>query len=61
MKTNKYLYLWVVQGFYAIGWEDLTCSEIWIEARNDLKSYRANEKGTFRMIKRREVRTWVKK
>ena len=40
-KTNKYLYLWVVQGNYSgHGWEDLAESESYKEARYNLKEYR---------------------
>ena len=52
---NKYDYLWVVQGYYACGWEDLTAGS-WREARIDLKAYRANEKGIFRVIQRRVLK-----
>jgi len=55
VKKNKYVYLHVVQGMYEFGWEDLTQSESWSEARDDLKAYRNNEAGSFRMIKRREL------
>ena len=55
--TKKYNYLWIVQGFYSgYGWEDLTASELWIEAKSDLKAYKENEPGIFRLIQRREVR-----
>jgi hypothetical protein len=53
---NKYSYLWIVQGFYN-AWEDLTASESWLEAKTDLKAYRDNEKGVFRLIQRRELNT----
>lgn len=55
MKAKKYTYLWVVQGFYQC-WEDLTCSEIYRESQLDLKAYRENEQGLFRLIQRREVK-----
>lgn len=54
MRCKKYTYLWIVQGFYQ-GWEDLTASEIWREAKLNLKEYRENEKGLFRLIQRREL------
>lgn len=50
----KYNYFWVVQGFYG-RWEDL-CAGTWREARIDLKAYRENEKGIFRIIQRRELK-----
>lgn len=56
MKKNKFLYLFVVQGYYPpYGWEDLTQSENRAEARADLNAYRENEPGAFRLIKRREL------
>lgn len=51
---NKYEYLYVVQGHYSYGWEDLTCSEDRKEANDNLKDYRDNENSPHRMIKRRE-------
>lgn len=54
-KQNKFTYLFVVQGFYSQGWEDLTQSENHTEARADLKAYRENEPGAFRIIQRREL------
>ena len=55
MRKNKYIYLYVVQGFYQFGYEDLSQSESYKESKNDLKAYRENERGIFRMIKRREL------
>ena len=57
MKKNKFVYLFVVQGYYDsyYGWEDLTQSEDYKEARNNLKDYRDNEPGPHRLIKRREL------
>lgn len=54
-KQNKYLYLYVVQGNYGYGWEDLTQSESWREARDDLKAYRQNDPHPHRIIERREL------
>ena len=56
---NKYEYLFIVQGKYGFhGWEDLTASESWKEARDDLKAYLLNEGkiATFRLIKRRVLK-----
>jgi len=53
MKNNKYLYLYILQGFYALGWEDLTASESLPEAEQDKKDYVENERGSYRIIKRR--------
>lgn len=45
-------YEYTVQGFYAHGWEDLTTEETRKEALEQVKCYRKNEGGTYR-IKRR--------
>ncbi len=55
MKINKYLYYYVLQGHYGYGWEDLTQSENYKEIKNDLKAYRENERGDYRIISRREL------
>lgn len=56
MKTaNKYSYLFVLQGFYSYGWEDLTASENRKEVKQNLKEYRENEGGIYRIIQRREI------
>lgn len=52
---NKYIYLHVLQGNYGYGWEDLTASENRREVRTDLKAYRENEGGNYRIIQRREL------
>lgn len=56
-KINKYLYLFVVQGYYNYyGWEDVCQSEDRKESRANLKDYRINEpQYSHRMIKRREL------
>jgi hypothetical protein len=55
-KTPKYIYLFVVQGHYGCGWEDVCASEVRREARENLKEYRDNEtQYPHRMIKRREA------
>jgi hypothetical protein len=54
-KTNKYTYLFVVQGHYGCGWEDVTESEVRKEARDNLKDYRDNCRYPHRMIQRREL------
>ena len=51
---NKYEYLWIVQGKYSQGWEDLTAGN-YKEAKEDLKAYRENEQGLFRIIQRRTL------
>jgi len=54
---NKYCYLYVLQGDYGYGhgWEDLTASERYREVRQNLREYRENEGGTYRIIQRREL------
>lgn len=44
---------YVVQGYYSQGWEDLTASTDYREARADLKAYRENAPEPVRLIKRR--------
>lgn len=61
--ANKYIYLYILQGHYALGWEDLSMSlrtrEGRREIRQDLKDYQVNEGGTYRIVKRRELnRAW---
>jgi hypothetical protein len=54
-KTNKYEYLFVLQGNYGQGWEDLCASESSNEVRQNRKEYRENEGGNYRIIQRREA------
>lgn len=57
-RVNKYLYLWVVQGYYSdlYKWEDLCASESITEAMSDKKEYRlAEPQYPHRMIQRREL------
>ena len=58
---NKYTYLKVIQKDYGFGFEDLTAYEVDSrgygsrkEILEDLKAYRENEGGYFRVIFRRE-------
>ena len=45
---------YIVQGNYGYGWDDLTASDSYGEAKQDLKDYRENEKNaTHRLITRR--------
>lgn len=54
MKTkNKYQYLYILQGYYSYGWEDLTVSEIYKEVEQNKKEYQENECGHYRIIQRR--------
>ena len=68
MKTNKYSYLYVLQGFYSMGWEDLSAEEItkenpswkaWKAAKQTKKDYVENEGGNYRIIKRRELNSQI--
>lgn len=56
-RINKYCYLFVVQGNYGYGWEDLTASESYKSAIADLRAYRKNDNYAvgLRIIKRREL------
>lgn len=61
MALNKYTYLHVLQGHYVQdvqtgrrGWEDLCASESFREVRANLRDYRENEGGNYRLIQRRE-------
>lgn len=51
-KNNKYTYLYVLQGNYGYGWDDLTESEDYNEIKNDLHDYNTNERNAHRIIKR---------
>jgi hypothetical protein len=57
---RKFNYLYVLQGHYGYGWEDL-CAEdksdrgAYKRIREDKKSYIENEKGSYRIISRREL------
>ena len=56
-RVNKYLYLYIVQGYYdpLHGWEDLTAEDTYTGAKHRLAEYRANEPGyPHRLIQRRE-------
>lgn len=62
MKARKYDYLYVLQGKYECGWEDL-CAEdkslpdAWKRIRASRKEYRENEGGEYRIVRnRRELR-----
>lgn len=56
MKQNKYEYYHVLQGNYGQGWEDLTAGT-YLEVKQNLKEYRENEGGSYRIINRRELKT----
>lgn len=54
--SKKFVYLYVVQGYYVpgYGWEDLAASEVWKEAKADARAYRENDPAPIRIIHRRE-------
>tara|TARA_R110000824_G_C15187886_1_gene674430 strand:+ start:937 stop:1116 length:180 start_codon:yes stop_codon:yes gene_type:complete len=55
-QKNKFVYLYIIQGNYGQGWEDIAASESWKESRSDLKAYRENmPEYPYRRIKRREA------
>ncbi len=60
VRETKYIYEYVLQGYYSQGWEDLTASEHdqegLKEIRADLKAYRDNEGGCYRIVTRRTLR-----
>lgn len=59
MKANKYSYLYVLQGFYSMGWEDLCAADQTREGKKEMRDnrrdYETNEGGCYRIIKRREL------
>jgi hypothetical protein len=54
MKKPKYEYITILQGNYGQGWEDLTAGTQQ-EMSQNLKEYRENEGGYYRIISRREL------
>lgn len=47
--------IWIVQGNYSYGWEDLTAHETRDAAMGDLLTYRTEDRsGAFKIIKRRQ-------
>ena len=61
MKSNKYLYLYVLQGNYGYGhgWEDLAAEENtskgWKAVKQTKREYLENEGAHYRIIERREL------
>ena len=54
MKKNKYCYMWVIQGYYGYGWEDVCEYEKGNStAYHDLREYRLAGGGDYRLIERR--------
>lgn len=59
-KTTKYIYEYILQGYYFGQWDDLTAAEQnragLREIRADRKDYNQNEGGVYRIIKRRTLK-----
>jgi hypothetical protein len=51
--ANKYLYEIILQGNYGYGWDDLTAHDTRREARAEMRVYRDNQPGAYRIIERR--------
>jgi hypothetical protein len=47
----------ILQGYYSYGWEDLTTEETYKEAKARKREYQDNERGTYRIIKKRIPKT----
>lgn len=54
-RIKKYQYLRVLQQYTECGWEDISQSESRKEIREDLKAYRTNAPGQYRVVGRREI------
>lgn len=58
-KPNRYNYIYVLQGRYSHGWEDLCAAEQTLEGikeiRQNKRDYQLNEGGEYRIISRREL------
>ena len=59
-RANKYVYLYVLQGHYGSGWEDLAAEDksergAFTRIKQTRKEYRENEGGAYRIIERREL------
>lgn len=62
---RKYTYLYVLQGDYGYGWEDLAAEDKhseknehgtpWQRIKQNKKEYIENERGAYRIIERREL------
>jgi hypothetical protein len=52
-RVRKTVDEWNIQGYYACGWEDLTCETTAKQARARIKEYRENQPGQYRLVKRR--------
>ena len=53
-RVSKTYILYVIQGYYGHGWEDVDASDVRAEAKENLRLYRENEpQYSHRMIRRR--------
>lgn len=59
MKPNKYIYYWIIQGWYCNGWEDLSSYDQKEYKRSevvkDLREYQISDPSPKRIITRREL------
>ena len=59
MRKNKYNYLWVIQGNYGYGWEDLSAYDkkesSYADVKHDIREYRIADSAPKRIIERREL------
>ena len=59
MKPNKYIYYWIIQGWYCYGWEDLSSYDKKEYKRSevvkDLREYQLSDPSPKRIITRREL------
>lgn len=59
MKPNKYIYYWIIQGWYGYSWEDLSGYDQKEYKRSevvkDLREYRISDNAPKRIITRREL------
>ena len=55
MVMTEVIWLYVLQGKYAAGWEDIDASYDLPEIRMNHKAYIQNEGGTYRVVRRKEM------
>lgn len=59
MRKNKFIYEWVIQGYYGYGWEDLSVYDkneySYADVKHDIKEYRVADSAPKRLIERREL------
>lgn len=52
-KQKKYQKVYILQGDYGYGWDDLTGDRVFKRVRADAKDYRENQPGAYRIVSRR--------